>query len=660
MEIYQPDFNQKSINLYNNLNMSLDDKYHPMYGGNKLGKYAWDDQYNISFQYGDFDYHGNGQFTYYINRAEGNDHYRFYNTIKVRIDLEPIYRLYDTPYYNAGNKNFKWCVADYPYCYGIIGMGTRYTELYNKCDPNTVVQGSYCSFQTTGVKTYLGPHPGIKRLPLRNGRTIKEWNVNYEHDYVGTKWVLNENQTYGEYYARNVYWWDEAKADDIRKLLADSQLNHGKLIGNINANLDVNQAYTTLLLSLLNHFSKIDRKNQHQDWVCNPALDTVDYYNLYGSKIHCDKNTRGLVIEIPRTRRGPVGRLFLPFINPADGYYTPTPHRCDFDHFLWYHIPWEKGNCLDYLMFTDTEVAEEGPEPNQVKACIATQRGHTRNNLPELSDASLAKLDAFWGFGYHYRIDPKRLFESGLVFKVSSLATFKQTEESVLKLIFDETGVMFPIDGNTLTYTLTENYLQVTLLLNGPRSQVYFKQTPMNIIIADKIIPISSLFKTNASQDNITVEYAPNKDGWITNNPNQQGSTYPLGILDLFNATYNLNVTRNSLPDGLKMNYDMFKQLKSKTYAGDQPIVLLQFIANVLNEKLGNYKWFCNNNDATNPSDGVVNTYACNILYNGPNTVKDSPTYYKRGGLSNILILEPQHAPIAKHLARYIMISYED
>jgi len=615
--------------------------------------------YNASHDFPDVINDGKGTFTIQINQPRSGIATLAYNQVNVVIEVKSLYKKLYTPYLNAGIGNNKYRLCDLKYCF----VRNDYSpSIKNWLKTPILKQEAIASTakNSQNIRQFLtlGPAPTFVEVPpLKDGNSV-EWNKDYTHHYVGPKWILDENQSYAEYYARKIYWYESNKEADITTLLSLSRIYHGKIIGEVSIIDSENNTYSNLLISLLNYFSKKDTNQDTREWFIS-ASDNLNSstsdHNLYGCKIICDDNTRGLVIEIPITRRGPVGRLFLPFINPNE-IYTPTKDRCDFDHFLWYFIPWEKNNALRFLMLTDCEITNI--KDNKVKARIATRRGHTRDDMPDMIQEDLDQLDCFWGYGYHYRLDANRLFDGGVTIKIPQLATFDRSEETLFKLIYEQTGVLFPIDNNTISYSSTMGSLVATITFTGTRSSVLFLPNPIKVTILDDGVNLFTLF----GRDNTKLIRNPIaiKEQESSNDLNRSIEVPLSTIIDLTNLTYGVNLSRDNLVDELKLNYDMLKLFKAGDLTQDLPEVQVKYLTNIfkLYVSFGYFGYYTD--ERLIPDNLLVNLNQCEVIYNGLNTSECAGDYTKLSGNKNLLVLKPNHGFYTLPFTRYLVLSYED
>lgn len=618
-----------------------------------------DSRNNRSCIYNDFKHKGNGIFVFRFNQLGDVVSRLIYNEVSITLDISPIYKELYTPYLNTSCGDNKYRLTDIKYCYVINDFPDNIRNKYTRTSYGRKL-GARESAKLANNFEYryiIGPTPEIYELNRPIEGVKVEWNKDFEHHYVGTKWKLADNQSYAEYYARAIHWWDESKEDDINELLNLSRTYHGKFVGEVSTIERNNNVYNELLVNILNYFSKIDSNQDNREWFVgdSDSLDRgEDDHNLYGCKIICDDNTRGLVIEIPLTRRGPVGKLFMPLIKPGSGYYTPTNYRCDFDHFLWYFIPWEKNNSLRFLMLTDSEVAEV--DDNKVKAYIATRRGHTKDDMPYMDEDDLNQLNSYWGFGYHYRLDPNRLFDGGVTIKIPQLATFDREEKTLFEYIHEQTGVRFPIENNQITYKTAMGGLVAEVIFTGTRSSVLFMPIPINITIIDDSVHLISLFgKNNTSIIHDLTEVKET-------NINLTRSIVPEQppIVDLCNLTYSLNLDRLTIKNEFKQFYDMLKLFKTGDITSQLPEIQVKFLTEILKlyvsySLIGYYK-----NERNIPDTLLVNINDCKVIYNGLNKVEFSGEYTRLSGYKNILVLEPLHGVYSIPFTRQIILSYED
>lgn len=614
---------------------------------------------NRSYQYQDITHDGNGIFKFLINGLNQPVGKLTYNEVLITLDLTTIYKDLYTPYLNASRGDNKYRVTDVKYVYVINDIADDVRKAYMNSPINRKIGIGVCA-KLSNVYNYryiVGPTPEAYELNRPTEGAKIEWNRDYKHHYVGPSWKLADNQSYAEYYARAIYWWDETKENDINELLNLSRTYHGKFVGSVSDIENNNKAYSELLVNLLNYFSKQDTNPDTREWFVG-ASNSLDMgendHNLYGCKIICDSNTRGLVIEIPLTRRGPVGKLFLPLIKPGSGYYTPTNYRCDFDHFLWYFIPWEKDNSLRFLMLTDSEVAEVND--NKVKAYVATRRGHTKDDMPYMDKEDFEQLNSYWGYGYHYRLDPNRLFDGGVTIKIPQLATFDKSEKALFEHVHEQTGVRFPIENNQITYKTSMGGLTAEVIFTGTRSSVLFMPTPINITIIDDSVHLFSLFgrdNTKLISDPIGVKEVDM--GLIRSDEPDQ----PL-IIDLSNLTYTLNFNRLTIRDEFKQNYDMLKLFKTGDITSQLPEVQVKYLTEILKlyasySHFGYYK-----DEKLIPDYLLVNINDCEVVYNGLNSSEKSGQYTRLSGYKNLLVLKPLHGIYSIPFTRWIILSYED
>lgn len=642
--------------LWDILNLKMNAAQLKQYG---LSGSCYIHNYNKSHDYPDIIHDGKGIFTIQVNQPRSGIATLAYNQINVVVDVTPIHKKRYTPYLNAGIGNNKYKLSELKYCF----VNNNYSDNTRNRLRTTIlkqeaVANSSWSRQVTREYLTLGPAPLYAEVPPPKEGNNVEWNKGYTHHYVGPKWILEENQSYAEYYARKIYWYESNKEADITTLLSLSRTYHGKIIGEVSSVESENTNYSKLLIELLNYFADRDTNQDTREWFIS-ASDNLDSstndHNLYGCKIICDDNTRGLVIEIPITRRGPVGRLFLPFINPNE-IYTPTKDRCDFDHFLWYFIPWEKNNALRFLMLTDCEVASI--KGNKVKARIATRRGHTKDDMPTMSQVDLDQLDCFWGHGYHYRLDANRLFDTGVTIKIPQLATFDRSEETLFKTIYEQTGVMFPIENNTITYSSTMGSLVATITFTGTRSSVLFLPNSLKVTILDDGVNLLSLFgkdNTKLVRNPILIK-GQDDSSKLTRDIVDSLTT----IIDLTSLTYGVNLSRDNFVEELKLNYDMLKLFKVGDFTKNLPEVQVKYLTNIfkLYVSFGYFGYYTN--ERLIPDNLLVNLNQCEVLYNGLNTKELAGDYVKLSGNKNLLVLKPQHGFYILPFTRYLVISYED
>jgi hypothetical protein len=603
---------------------------------------------NISINHPDLINMGGGKFILYSHNPLGSclNPKFIYNPMKVNLDLSPIYKIHHTPYYNCGSGDFKYTLSDFDWL--LIA-----TDQFRSKPTYKGPTGRYFASNITlnDVKYHLEIGPLVTNKIIHETKlgTEVEWNSGYIHPYIGPREKLEEGQIYGMYYARDVYWYEDEKEEEITKLLTLCQKYHGKKLGTL-SDIGDNQLLNNSLLSLLNYFLPKDR-----------ILDTIPFIidsditkpkNLYGSTIICDEKTRGLVIDVPYDRKGVVGKFFMPFIKPdANSRYTESPDRCNFNTMLWYNVPWEKGNCINYLMLTDSEVCEE--DGNKVKAYIATRRGHTKHDMPLLSDDDIKKMPSYFGFGYHYRLNANHLFKESIILTVPDIATFDSREDNLFRTIYEQTGVYFPIDNNAIT-CLPESYgLHATIKFTGAHARVFFMDVPVEV----KIIPDEVSF---FSQQEEKVELSLVTDGYyrLTSIDNKDALVNKPTCVDLSILTQSFNLSKDILDNDLTMLYPILREIQlGETMK--MPAVQIEYLTTLFKRYIG-YTYFVNREpDLAVDRDILVNIGNCDILYNGPNTKEEAKVYYDPDRKKYLMVIRPLHETYGSALLNNLTLSYE-